>query len=173
MRYKVLIMLCCLWICELSFGQKKDVIVVIDKQSSNEHKGQTLHKVEIKNLSDTPLVILHSVFINLIDNFPQALAPQSEERSKEIYSLSYAAKDTSYDYEGPIVNFNGEAILPLQSIRFELLVPKSEREKKLEFEYLYFPDFCYKDFRQSVFRNASQWYRKYKRVKVAIDLKNE
>jgi hypothetical protein len=167
---KKLILSCFLLIstCGNGFSQTLDTILVT---ISRDEKPRTdLYTVTIKNISDTPVCILHSIFINLFYDPPQQLADYKKVNSTELYSLDYAARDTSIDYEGPIDNLNGEVILPLQEIKFRLLIPDSNKDKKLQFEYVRIVHFCYPEFKNEIFKDATTWHRKYKKRTQIIEL---
>lgn len=153
-----------------SFSQTTDSLLVTVTKEKMEN-GLHLYNVTMKNFSDTPVCILHSIFINLFYDPAQQLAVIHSTSSAEFYSLSYSAKDTTIDYEGPINNFNAEIILPLQEIKFRLLLSStSNKVTSLEFEYARIANLCYPEFKQAIFRDATQWHKKYKRIQRAIAL---
>jgi hypothetical protein len=117
-------------------------------------------------------VYLTLIFINLFYDPPQKLALFDKIGLTETYSLEYSMRDTLHVYEGPINNFNGEVILPGQQIKFRILIKNSNINKKLKFEYFRVPDFCYSDFKKEIFKDATQWYKRYNRIERIIDLPN-
>lgn len=167
---KALILL--LFICFSSdgFAQIADSLLVTVARGEKPRDNRYIYTITIKNESHTPACILHSIFINLFNRPPQRLAVYDNTDSSELYSLEYAARDTLYDYEGSVNNFNGELILPLQEIKFQILLLKSDKAKKMKFEYVRVENFCYPEFRNEIFKDATQWYKKYKRIQRLIEL---
>lgn len=153
------------------FCQRKDYIIFQIKKDSTAESGFDRFSVRAYNPSDTPVCIMHSIFINLIEEPPQKLAVfRSNYTQGQLFSLEYTMRDTAIDYEGDIVNFNAEPILPLQDIKFSLLIPKSSVPRRIKMEYLLVPDLCYKDFKKRIFENATNWYFPYKRIKKELVL---
>jgi hypothetical protein len=86
------------------------------------------------------------------------------------FGLHFASKDTLDDNEGSNQNYNAEVILPLQEIRFRLLIPQSQKDKRILFEYITMPDYCFREFQKAIYRNAATWYKKYERREITFDL---
>jgi hypothetical protein len=156
--------------CHKGVCQKTDSVFVVTLKSDETQAGFSTYSITIKNTSQTPVCILHSPFINLVFDPPQGLHILNTSGSIEIYSLEYTMRDTIYDYEGPINNFNGEIILPLQEIKFQITIKNSDRTKKLKFEYFPVKAFCYPEFKNEIFKNAAQWHKKYNRIEKFIEL---
>jgi hypothetical protein len=152
------------------YSQIGDSLMVTAMKEEKLQDNYSLYTVIMKNVSDTPICILHSIFINLFYEPPQKLAVADKTKSADIYSLEYSARDTLFDYEGSINNFNGEIILPLQEIKFKLLLLRTNKERELKFEYVQIENFCYPEFKNEIFKNATQWYKKYKRIQRIIEL---
>ena len=153
------------------FSQTKDSLVIRVSNVKTADKRYSLHNVQIFNISKTPVCILHSTYINLIYDPPQKLALFDKSAPAESFSLLYSAKDTLNDYENTNDNFGGEPILPNQKIEFRILIPRQKTNKKyLEIDYLFMPDFCYVNFRDELFKNASLWHKKYVKLRETIKL---
>ena len=134
-------------------------------------KNNELYEVSIYNLRSVPICILHSAYINLVSLPPaQRLAAATEVNGRKMVSLHNSARDTLNDYENTNPNYNAEPILPMQFIRFLMLVPKSSKPKRLLIEYYALPDFCYADFKKAIFDNAATWYEGYTKRQFEIDL---
>jgi len=165
---KILFFLLFISVIHRSFSQVKDTLNAVIIRDTKKDSSYVIYKITLRNFTKSPVCVLHSIFINLFNSAPQQLALYN--KNDQFYSLSYSANDTLYDYEGPIINFNGEIILPLQQIEFKISVPFSELSKKLQFDYFFIPDFCYLSFKKDILKNATKWHRKYKRSKKWVEL---
>lgn len=123
-----------------------------------------VYTITVYNISDTPICLMHSTFINLLEDIPEKLPLFQRRSNGDLFSLEYSMKDTLYDYEGDIVNFNAQTILPTQKIKFNLLLPKSISKRFLKIDYLLISDFCYLNLKRTIFKNPATWYLKYKRL---------
>ena len=171
MKLKIIIILLT-FLKYAGYSQTIDSIGIIITKKPDSIKGYSLYHFEIKNLYFSPVCIIHSAYINLFEDPPQVLALFKKD-TNDIFSLAYTARDTLNNYENTNPNRNGEVILPLQSIRFSLLIPDSKNERQLEFELFNLKEYCYQDFRNRIFANATNWYQQYtprnRLVKLPID----
>jgi hypothetical protein len=46
-------------------------------------------------------------------------------------------------------------------LTFRVYIPGTDFPKKMIFDYIVLQNFCYNDFKQTIFRNASTWYDGY------------
>jgi len=129
--------------------------------------------VKIANLSKIPACILHSAYVNLYFDAIVKLSAFREDSVKEMYAMSYSARDTLNDYENSNENRNGEVVLPNQEISFVVQIPISGNKiQHLQFEYIFLPNFCYAEFEDEIFRHATKWYKQYQILKKEITLPN-
>jgi len=173
MNLKIVFCLLLVFNCIRGFGQVNDSLLVQTFRESESENGFSTYLISIQNLRRTPVCIMHSIFMHLIESPAQELAVFQNDGSTELYSLEYTMRDTLYDYGGPIQNFNGEIILPRQQIKFRLALLSSNLDKKLKFEFFPVPEFCYPDFKNAIFKNATVWYQKYKRQQRIIELRTQ
>jgi hypothetical protein len=158
------------FISNLTYAQLKDTIFFgVIKLTSSEAKDE-LYEVTIRNGRVAPVCIMHSAYINLFLDPPQRLALLGSEKSKQLFSLHYAARDTLNNYEKSNPNYNGEIVLPLQEIKFRLLIPRSDANKSILFEYIILNDFCYNEFKAAIYRNAATWYSRYRKHEYVSDI---
>jgi len=155
------------------FSQSKDTLLLHVVKANSEEPGYLLYNVTAINASTSPICIMHSTFISLFNTgAAQRLALFTNNDPSELYSLTYVARDTLIDYEGPNDNYNAEIILPHQYIEFSLLVPlRTSKKKSLQFDYLYLPDLCYTSFVQQIFNDATKWHRNYRKYRKVVELK--
>jgi hypothetical protein len=170
MQVRSLLVLTLLLISSLTFGQVKDSIGFSCLKLESFDKNNELYEVLVKNSSRNPICVTHSAYINLFYDPPVRLALFKKEKTYDVFSLHYSAKDTANDYENSNPNFNAEIILPLQEIKFRVFVPLSGETKRILFDYIVLPDFCYMDFRQAIYTNATTWYKKYEMKEIEVDL---
>ena len=157
-------------ITNFTFGQIKDSIGFSILKSISFEKTYDLYDVTIKNGKGSPICIMHSTTVNLFFDPPQRLAIMTNDRSIELFSLHFSSKDTLEDNEGHNPNYNAEVILPFQEIKFRLLIPHSEKDQRISFEYITLPDYCFRDFRNAIYINASTWYAKYIKLEISFML---
>src|SRR5688572_26002918 len=93
----------------ISLGQQTDQLKVTLQKSNSD--SCCIYDLAIKNVSDSTVCILHSMFMNLTSSEPQVLALFQQSKSKEYYSLHYSISDTIYNFES--VPYKAECILPL------------------------------------------------------------
>jgi hypothetical protein len=151
-------------------GQIKDSIGFSISKVPGFEKMNDLYEVRIINGREDPVCIMHSAYINLLFDPPQRLALLKRDKSIEIFSLHYVARDTLNNYENSNPSYNAEPILPYQEIKFRLFIPKSEHDKRILFEYMILPDFCYRDFKRAIFANTATWYEKYQKKEATFKL---
>lgn len=151
-----------------AFNQSTSDLQVTLLKSEKKSDSCCVYNVTIKNLSDSITCILHSMFMNLKSSEPQGLPLHFQRTLPRFYSLGYSFRDTAFEFES--TPYRGEFILPYQSLHFKVkIVPGNEMGKQLSFEYLYVPDFCYKDFMKDM-QQMTTWYRKYKRKEKRMEL---
>lgn len=155
---------------ETAIGQVKDSIGFVITKAPAIENANDLYDVRMVNFRKDPICVMHSTRINLIYGTPQRLALQKSDKGVDVFSLHYVAEDTLIDYEMSNPNYNAEPILPHQEIRFQLLIPVSEHDKMITFEYLVLPEFCYESFEAAIFRNATTWYGGYKKMSLSFAL---
>ena len=170
MQVRSLLVLTLLLISSLTFGQVKDSISFSFLKLESFDKQNELYEVLVKNGSRKPICVTHSAYINLLYDPPARLALFKKEKICDVFSLHYSARDSANEYENNNPNFNAEIILPLQEIKFRIFVPLSRETKRILFDYIVLPDFCYMDFKQAIYANATTWYKKYQIKEIEVDL---
>jgi hypothetical protein len=151
-----------------TFSQSAGELQVTLIKSDKSGDSCCIYNVTINNLSDSVACILHSMFMNLKSSQSQGLPLHFQRTAQRFYSLGYSFRDTAFEFES--TPYRGECILPYQSLQFKvMIVPGNEMGKQLSFEYLYVPDFCYKDFMKDM-QQMTTWYLKYKRNEKKIEL---
>jgi hypothetical protein len=164
MQFKIILFLTIFGFNNYAFSQIKDTVAFLISKEETKEINYSLYNVVIKNFTDSPICILHSAYNNLFYDPPQRLALIENDKFGNQYSLHYTARDTSNVYENTNSNYNGEVILPMQEIQFRLLIPLSNKESYLQFEYIIVSDFCYKSFKDNIFMDATKWYLNYKKL---------
>jgi hypothetical protein len=156
----------------IAFSQARDSLIFEISKVETTEQQYWLYRVTVyNNNAEIPACLLHSTYINLGFQPAPKLALSTKDTPAELFSLLYTTRDTLNDYENTNSNFNGEPILPRQKIEFDLFIPKgSTKERYLKFDYLYVPDFCYEDFKKKIFKNASTWHEKYRKISNQITL---
>jgi hypothetical protein len=166
-KIKLLILL--ILLSHISWGQQIEQLRVTLSKLANNEDSCCVYSVIVKNVSDSTVCILHSIFLNLTSNKPQGIAVYQQGKSKVQYSLRYSLSDTAYNFES--VPYRAECILPYQTLSFKIIIADTlnEKTKYLNFEYLYTPDFCYKNFMKDM-RKMTSWYIKYRRLEKTLEL---
>ena len=157
-------------ISSVAFGQVKDSIGFSFRKLESPDKKNELYEIIIGNRRQIPICMMHSAYIFLLYDPPARLALFKKEKTYDVFSLHYSVKDAANDYENSNPNYNGEVILPLQEIKFRIFVPLSHEPKRILFDYIVLPDYCFKDFKQAIYANAATWYNKYKMKQIDMDL---
>ena len=170
MNRNIFLIVLLVFIANLAFGQIHDSIGFSIKKSTSFEKTNDLYEVIIKNGRENPISIMHSTRINLFFDPPQRLAIMRKAKNFELISLHFSSKDTIEDNEGRNKNYNAEVILPHQEIRFRLLIPHTEKDKRILFEYISLQDYCFREFKNAIFGNASTWYNKYMKREIVLNL---
>lgn len=153
----------------ISFGQQKEQLQVTILKFEKSSDSSCVYYITIKNASDSIACILHSMFISLTNSKPQGLALYQQSKSKEYYSLHYSFSDTLYNFES--LPYRGACILPYQTLSFNVMIAPvtGAKARQLSLEYLYIPDFCYKEFMKDM-QQMTTWYLKYKRIEKIMEL---
>lgn len=96
--------------------------IILEKEDVN-NDSCCIYLVTIKNVSDSIVCVLHSMFMDLTSSKPQELALYEQTSSLVYFSMHYSKEDVKYDYES--TPSRAEAILPYATLRFRLLIPLS------------------------------------------------
>jgi hypothetical protein len=168
MKYSFSVLIC-IFLSNFALGQLKDSLGIILSKCKSDEKNNDLYEIVIKNVKVDPVAVLHSAYISLIYDPPQRLSILKNNDLYEDVSLHWSAKDTLNDYENSNPNYNAEVILPTQELKFRVYIPKSSRDKRLLLEYINVPNFCFKEFKQAIFKNATTWYTQFARHEVLVD----
>jgi len=152
-----------------AFSQSNDSVFFVIKKA----KGQSpVYDVAIKNLSGLPICLLHAVDVNLNLGDTISLAAVKFQNSMAFFSLNKPVVDDNIIYEGNgnsiSASSDADIILPQQVLYFKIAAPMYNDEEVLVFEYAFLNNFCYKAFRDSIFRNTAEWYKIYKMEKANI-----
>ncbi|HXB31870.1 MAG TPA: hypothetical protein VNV35_00550 [Puia sp.] len=142
----------------LAFGQNKEPVSIDISADTLKGKNFAVYNICISNFGDSIVCILRSPTIVLGVGFPpQDLAVRVKDSVKELYELEYSARDTNYNYEGPI--YHGVIILPRQALYFKIRIPFSTKDQLLSVEYTKVYDLCYRDFVSGMI--GAPWLKKY------------
>lgn len=128
-----------------------------------------VYQVSIKNITDSIVCILHSMFIDLASSQPKGLPVNDQKLGKVRYSLDQSFRDTLLDAAS--FPYRGELILPYQSLTFRILLPKvdADRTNLFDFKYIYLKDIQYRQFMREM-QKLTSWYRKYEIFEQTLEL---
>jgi len=154
-----------------TYGQKvsDSVLFSISKLESSNQIVDTL-EILVANNRSIPICVLHSSFIKLLLEPPQSLAVWRVENGVSLFNLHYSLADSKIDYENENPNYDGEIILPLQQMRFRVLIPKAGQMTRILIEHIDIPDFCYTKFEYTIGHDQTNWYKQYKKYSDLLDI---
>lgn len=169
-RIQVMLTIVCM-LSHSTYGQKvsDSVFFSILKLESSNKNLDTL-EILVANNRSIPICVLHSSFIKLLLEPPQNLAVWRVENGVSLFNLHYSLEDSKNDYENENPNYDGEIILPLQEMRFRVLIPKVGQMTRILIEHIDVPNFCYTKFEYAIAHDQTNWYKQYKKHSNLLDI---
>jgi hypothetical protein len=157
------------WEEDADYLTAQDTIIVGLQRLETGDRANDHFLVHIKNFKSDPICIVHSGHGFLFEGVPPLrLALRGQEGGFDMFNLGWVQEDLDKDDHYSMDYLNGEPVLPHQTITFEIVVPEYLVARRIIFEYMVLPDFCYSTLHWEIYHNG-EWSKEKERKKIVVD----